>query len=184
MKLKKLSEEDANCLKRWWSGLDDNRGDRAHLRRATNSDDVLLTPAFAHFLKAMPDSWMEGKTGKNTMLSMSDMALIAAVIARVKSEPQKADATFARSLATPKENGSKAVMSELRFQQLQKSRSPEEFFLRVCRAVSLLGGKVSVDSLADDIAHWLIEFRYGSASKPENRLAVRWASDYYTVFKD
>src|SRR5690606_15448753 len=123
-------------------------------------DDVLLTPAFAHFLKVMPDSWMEGKTGKNTTLSMSDMALIAAVIARVKSEPKKADATFARSLATPKENSSKAVMSELRFQQLQKSRSPEEFFLRICRALSLLGGKVNVVSLADDIAHWLIEFRY------------------------
>jgi CRISPR system Cascade subunit CasB len=184
MKLKKLSEEDANCLKRWWDGLDDNRGDRAQLRRATNPDDVLLTPAFAHFLKAMPDSWIEGKTGKNTTLSMSDMALIASVIARVKSEPQRADATFARLLATPKENGNKAAMSELRFQQLQKSRSPEDFFLRICRAVSLLGGKVNVTLLADDIAHWLIEFRFGVASKPEDRLAVRWASDYYTVFKD
>jgi CRISPR system Cascade subunit CasB len=184
MKLKKLSEDDATCLKRWWNNLDDERGDRAQLRRAINPDDVLLTSAFAHFLKAMPDSWVQGKTGKNASLSLPDMALIAAVIARVKSEPQKADATFARSLATPKENGSKAVMSELRFQQLQKSRSPEDFFLRVCRAVSLLGGKVNVVSLADDIAHWLIEFRYGPASKPEDRLAVRWASDYYTVFKD
>ncbi|PUA30069.1 MAG: type I-E CRISPR-associated protein Cse2/CasB [Cellvibrio sp. 79] len=184
MKLKKLSEDDAKRLRDWWSGLDNERGDRAQLRRASNPDDVLLTSAFAHFLKAMPDSWVEGKTGKNTSLSMSDMALIAAVIARVKSEPQKADTTFARSLATPKENGSKAVMSELRFQQLQKSRSPEDFFLRVCRAVNLLSGKVNVVSLADDIAHWLIEFRYGPASKPEDRLAVRWASDYYTVFKD
>ena len=184
MKLKKISEEDARCLKHWWNDLDDNRGDRAQLRRATVPDDVLLSPAFAHFLQAMPSSWAEGKTGKNTVLSISDMALIAAVIARVKSEPQKTETSFARSLATPKENGSKAAMSELRFQQLQKSRSPDDFFLRVCRAVSLLGGKVNVASLADDIVHWLVEFRYGPASKPEERLAVRWASDYYAVFKD
>lgn len=184
IKLKKISEEDANCLKRWWAGLDDKRGDRAQLRRVANADDVLLTPAFAHFLQAMPETWRAGSTGKGVPLSISEMAVIAAVLARVKSEPPKADISFAKSLALPKEAGGKAVMSELRFQQLQKSRSPEDFFTRVCRAVNLLGGKANIASLADDIAHWLIEFRIGPASKPEDRLAVRWASDYYAAFKD
>jgi CRISPR system Cascade subunit CasB len=184
IKFKKISEEDASCLKRWWAGLDDKRGDRAQLRRAANADDVLLTPAFAHFLQAMPETWGTGSTGKGVSLSISEMAVIAAVLARVKSEPPKADVSFAKSLALPKEVGGKAAMSELRFQQLQKSRSPEDFFTRVCRAVNLLGGKANIASLADDIAHWLIEFRTGPASKPEDRLAVRWASDYYAAFKD
>lgn len=183
IKLKKISEEDASCLKRWWAELDDKRGNRAQLRRASNADDVLLTPAFAHFLQAMPETWGTGSTGKGVPLSISEMAVIAAVLARVK-EPLKVDVSFAKSLALPKEAGGKAVMSELRFQQLQKSRSPEDFFTRVCRAVNLLGGKANIASLADDIAHWLIEFRTGPASKPEDRLAVRWASDYYAAFKD
>lgn len=184
IKLKKISEADASCLTRWWAGLDDKRGDRAQLRHAANADDVLLTPAFAHFLQAMPEVWAAGSTGKGVSLSISEMAVIAAVLARVKSEPPKADISFAKSLALPKEAGGKAAMSELRFQQLQKSRSPEDFFTRVCRAVNLLGGKANIASLADDIAHWLIEFRTGPASKPEDRLAVRWASDYYGAFKD
>lgn len=189
IELKKISEEDASCLKRWWAGLDDKRGDRAQLRRAANADDVLLTPAFAHFLQAMPETWGAGSTGKGVSLSISEMAAIAAVIARVEREPEKTDPkkreiTFAASLALPKVVGGKAAMSELRFQQLQKSRSPEDFFTRVCRAVNLLGGKANIASLADDIAHWLIEFRTGPASKPEDRLAVRWASDYYAAFKD
>ncbi|HWV16180.1 MAG TPA: type I-E CRISPR-associated protein Cse2/CasB [Cellvibrio sp.] len=182
--LKKLNEEDVSSLRRWWLALDDNRGDRAQLRRAANADDILLAPAFAHFLQAMPHSWVNGKTSKGVFLSISDMAIIAAVLARVKSEPQKADMTFAKSLAAPKESGGKASMSELRFQQLQKSRTPEDFFTRICRAVNLLGGKANIASLADDIVHWLIEFRHGPASKPEDRLAVRWASDYYAVFND
>lgn len=184
MKFRKLSESDASHLRGWWAGLDDKRGDRAQLRRAANADDVLLTPAFAHFLQAMPETWGAGSTGRGVSLSISEMAVIAAVLARVKSEPPKADTSFAKSLALPKEVGGKAAMSELRFQQLQKSRSPEDFFTRVCRAVNLLGGKANIASLADDIAHWLIEFRTGPASKPEDRLAVRWASDYYAAFKD
>jgi len=184
IKLKKISEEDSGCLKQWWKWLDNNRGDRAQLRRASNADDVLLTPAFSHFLHAMPKNWREGSTGKGASLSISEIAVIAAVLARVKSEPSKAGVSFAKSLALPKEAGGKAPMSELRFQQLQKSRSPEVFFTLVCRAVNLLGGKANITSLADDISHWLIEFRNGPASKPENRLAVRWASEYYAAFKD
>lgn len=184
IRFKKISKEDAACLRHWWNELDDKRGGRAQLRRATNADDVLLTPAFARFLQAMPGTWAAGLTGKGVSLSISEMAMIAAVLARVKDEPKKSEVTFAGSLALPKEAGGKAVMSELRFQQLQKSRSPEDFFIRVCRAVNLLGGKANVTSLADDVAHWLVEFRNGPASKPEDRLAVRWASEYYAAFKD
>lgn len=181
-----INDEDARALRMWWSTLDENRGDRAQLRRAVHPDDVLLTPAFAHFVQSMPNSWAEGKSGKGTHLSMSDMALVAAVLARVKTDSStgKDEISFARALASPKDQGSKAAMSELRFSQLQKSRTPEEFFTRICRAVNLLGGKVSVASLGDNIIHWLTEFRFGTAIKPENRIAVRWANDYYSVYKD
>lgn len=184
MWLKKLNDQDVKCLKSWWHWLDDNRGDRAQLRRAESPDDILLTPAFAHFLQKMPESWRKGESEKGEKLLITDMGMIAAVLARVKTEPNDSDITFAKSLAKAKEGGSKAAMSELRFQQLQKSRTPEDFYIRICRAVNLLGGKVNIASLADDIAHWLAEFRYGPASKPADRLAVRWASDYYAVYKD
>lgn len=178
MYLRKLDQDDYKALLAWWSWLDDNRGDRAVLRRAGSPEDVLLTPAFAHFLQKMPPRWV-----KNDAVLLSDAALVAAVIARVKIHDDS-KRSFATSLASAKEGGSKAAMSELRFQQLQKSRTPDEFFSRLCRAVDLLGRKVNIISLADDILHWLAENRFGPASKPEKRLAVRWASDYYTALKD
>ena len=171
------SAEDLKPLLGWWYWL--NKGWRAQLRRAVSPEDILLTPAFANFLRSMPERW-----GQNVDIRLLDAAMVAAVLARVETEPDNEKITFAKALAKPKKKGGKATMSELRFQQLQKSQTTDDFFRRVCRAVSLLKGKAPVLSLADDILHWLREHRYGPASKATDRLAIRWASDYYTEFKD
>lgn len=178
MYLRKLDQDDCAALLAWWRWLDDNRGDRAVLRRASSPDDILLAAAFAHFLQKMPPRW----SGNDTV-RLSDAAMVAAIVARVKTHDDS-HKSFATSLASAKEGGSRAAMSELRFQQLQKSRTPDEFFTRLCRAVDLLGRKVNIVSLADDTLHWLSESRFGPASKPAERLAVRWASDYYAALKD
>jgi CRISPR system Cascade subunit CasB len=74
-------------------------------------------------------------------------------------------------------------MSELRFQQLQKSRTTDDFYRLVLRAIRLLDGKVNIPSLANDIIHWHREFDNKIARKPSNRLAVRWATDYFTTLQ-
>ena len=74
-------------------------------------------------------------------------------------------------------------MSELRFQQLQKSRTTGDFYRRVLRAIRLLDGKVNIPSLANDIIHWHQEFDNQIDRKPSNRLAVRWATDYFTALQ-
>ena len=174
------SEEERKALLTWWQSLENNRAERAQLRRISNSNDVLLTPAFGKFLRQMPAYWGVGPGEQG--IGLADAAMVATVLARVKEH--KEDNSFATSLAQPKEKGGKAAMSELRFQQLQKSRTEQEFFTRICRAVDLLGGRVNILSLADSILHWLTEFRFAPATRPQNRLAVKWASDYYTAFRD
>jgi len=72
-------------------------------------------------------------------------------------------------------------MSELRFQQLQKSTSIDDFYRRIIRAIQLLNGQVNILSLANDIIHWHKEFEHQSSASPANRLAVRWATDYFTA---
>jgi CRISPR system Cascade subunit CasB len=168
-------EDDQKALTAWWHWLDDNRGERAVLRRAAAADDILLTPAFAKFLEFMPERW-------KTPQRLFDSAMVAGLLARVKEDNRKN--TFAKSLALPKQGGSKAAMSELRFLQLQKSNEPDEFFRRVSRAIALLGGSVHILSLADGVLHWLMEHRRVIEREPNKRLAVRWATDYYTSYKD
>jgi len=160
--------ETREKLRKWWESLEDNRGARARLRRAEHPDDVLLTEPFFQFLCQMPADWSEPA-------NLSTSAIIAATLAHVRQ-------SFASQLASPnKEVSDKPCMSEFRFQQLQKSRDPEEFFMRLLRAVRLADNKVNLFSLADSILHWMKEYRFGINREPQKRLAVRWANDYYVA---
>ena len=180
--------EDIQAIQKWHKWLNDNRGDRARLRRAESPEDILLTEAFFHFLQQMPDSdtWRK---------NLATSACIAGALAQVKTDRQinsriyntkdsakaKVMASFAEQLATPLEGKGKAPMSELRFQQLQKSASPDDFYRRIIRAIHLLKGQANIISLAHDMMHWHKEFEHQSSASPSNRLAVRWATDYFTV---
>ena len=135
----------------------------------------------------MPESWQESK-------QIFHSAAVAGVLSHIKADRQIASkgyqpkdkkkprriASFAEQLATPLE-GKKSPMSELRFQQLQKSRTTDDFYRHIIRAIRLLDGKVNIVSLADDILHWHWEFNNQPDRNPANRLAVRWATDYFTV---
>ena len=163
-------EEEQKDLNTWWENLQKSRADRAMLRHAGNAEDVLLTPAFSKFLKVMPAHWSEPNR-------LYDSAMVAGLLARVKKSTQK---SFAKSLAMKRNSGGMPVMSELRFKQLQKSRTTDEFFQRMARAIALIDSKVELCSLADDVLLWLKEQRQPSDKDPHRRLAVRWAFDYYT----
>lgn len=154
-------------LMKWWGTLEGNRGDRAQLRRADRPDDVLLTRAFFNFLQYMPERWASER-------HLYASALVAATLAHVRQEAR--GGSFARQLAG---DGERPVMSELRFRQLLKSRTPEEFFRRLLRAVRLLGGSVNLQSLTEGILQWYDEYLDGEAADPRWRLGVKWAKDYY-----
>ncbi len=187
MKYKFLSFEEQKALQHWHLRLNDNRGNRARLRRAERPEDILLTDAFFNFVNRMPDSWREN----NTMLTS---AAVAGLLAHVKEDSQtlskslppkdenkpKKMASFAEQLATPVKR-KKPPMSELRFQQLQKSRTTDEFYRHMLRAIRLLDAKVNIISLANDIIQWHWEFNNQIDREPTKRLAVRWATDYFTT---
>jgi len=166
-----LNSGEQAALLRWHKWLDDNRGDRARLRRAECAEDVLLTDAFFHFLKQMPEHWSE----KKPMLSS---AALAGLVSHIKLD--NPSATFATLLARPAK-GDKPAMSESRFQQLQKSATTSDFYRRVLRAINLLGGSANVVSLGNDIIQWHQEFEHHLDREPAKRLAVRWATDYFTA---
>lgn len=186
-----LSDTDVSRLREWHRWLNDKAGraDRARLRRAVEPMDVMPTPAFIRFLKDMPERWQ-----KDEQIRIEDAALVATVIAHVKNDntsktidvdsSEAMDVSFARSLAMPRERGGRPPLSELRFFQLQKSRDTAEFYRRIVRALALLDGRANIASLANDLLHWQREMRTIPARHPQERLAVRWATDYYAVLPD
>ncbi|MFZ5569200.1 MAG: type I-E CRISPR-associated protein Cse2/CasB [Thermodesulfobacteriota bacterium] len=187
MKYDFLNLEEQKALQRWHQWLNDNRGDRARLRRGERPEDILLTDAFFHFLQRMPKSWI----GEQLFFTS---AAVAGLVSHVKEDTQtlsrgyqsKSDnkppkmASFAEQLAMPVK-GKNPPMSELRFQQLQKSRTTDEFYHRVLQAIRLLNGKVNISSLASNIIHWHREFNNQIDREPTKRLSVQWATDYFTA---
>lgn len=140
----------------WWHALDDNRGDRAELRRCSNLAEVAFTPAF-HLLRfsLMKYGWVNSDA----------LALVAGLAARVKSDiPGKA---LAAQMATGKSDGS-ARVSGLRFRRLLKVKGREELYSAMTRILALLGGSVNLQNLAESVYYW------------NDRTRKKWAFEYYS----
>jgi CRISPR system Cascade subunit CasB len=147
------------------------RAERAVLRRARSPDDAMLSEGFRRL-------WFELPANERSPRWMPDWASVAVVLSNVRRH--RPDKSFAASLGErPDEHSDKPVFSELRFRQLQQSRSPEELTRRLQRAVHLLRETAHVVSLADNIIQWHREYAGNPARRPEERLAVRWAQAYF-----
>ncbi|PXF30799.1 hypothetical protein WH50_13055 [Pokkaliibacter plantistimulans] len=152
----------------WWQSLDDHRGVRARLRRVDRPDDALLTDSFFQFLSVMPERWAQPG-------HLYASAMVATALAQVSQH--SSGIPFAAQLGSGDHD--RPVMSELRFRQLIKSRTPEEFFRRLLRAIRLLDKHVNIFSLTEGILHWYDEYLHGPDRNPIKRLSVKWAQDYY-----
>lgn len=171
----------------WWSRLHgvenkrsdlqqaNQRGARAELRRSKSLDAVLLTEGFRNLWQALVD------TGQYRERDMLAWACVAAALAEVRQQPANESATFARCLGEQKDKTGRPYMSGLRFAQLQKSYSGDDFLMRLRRALALINKTAPVLSLTDNILHWFHEQRDNQGARPTDRLAVRWATDYFTA---
>jgi CRISPR system Cascade subunit CasB len=181
MKYDFLSDKEQSALIAWHGSLDSNRSDRARLRRSESPEDILLTDTFFHFLKHMPEDFPKGSLKNKRNFSESQRLYVAALMAGLLShvKPNNEALSFAKQLAGASK--SSTPMSELRFRQLLRSLSIEDFYRRMIRAIRLVDNKVNIISLANDIIQWFWEYEQIELNlQPTKRLAVRWATDYFT----
>lgn len=147
---------ETQAIMSWWQGLDDNRGDRAELRRCSTLAEVALTSAYHRLRLAL------AKCGP---VNADSLALVAGLAARVKSNlPGN---TLAEQMATGKADGS-ARVSGLRFRRLLKVKDTGELLTAMTRIVALLGGAVNLPSLAGSVYYW------------NDRTRKQWAFEYYS----
>jgi CRISPR system Cascade subunit CasB len=164
------NSEDHTKLMAWWSSLKRNPGWRAELRRAVSPTDVLLCQGFRYLCYELAGYWTQEQ-------NLLGLAAVAGVVAHIENDNGQ---TFATACATPVEGKDKPAMSELRFAQLQKSRSLDELFTRMIRAIHLMRKSANPVSVADSILHWTKEMVNGDIdSDPRKRILVRWGLDYF-----
>ena len=146
------------------------RADRARLQRCGSPEAVLLQPAYAY----LRHHWK----GDAEAL---DVALVAGLVAQVRQAGIASRTRPFAALLGARRGGKDGppVMSRLRFEQLLASTTPEDLFLRLRRAVELVGEQpIELGELAADLLQWCDELR-GHVPAPDQRVRVRWAKAYF-----
>lgn len=135
------------ALLKWWQELDNNRGDRAELRRAHDLTAIALTSAYQHLYRILLlRGWPEENKPENNWRN-ERLAAIAGLLAHVKSLNE-------RSLPVIMSEGERPPFSELRFRRLLESSSIDEVFSSVRRALPLVAYQADVLELANDVLFW------------------------------
>jgi CRISPR system Cascade subunit CasB len=164
------NSDDQDKLVSWWKSLKENPGWRAEMRRAKTPADILLCQGFKYLYYKLAGYWTSDR-------NLLGLAAAAGVISHIEEDDSR---SFAHACAISADGTGRVPMSELRFSQLQKSRSLDELYVRMIRAVRLLRKKASVVSVADSILHWAKEMVNREVEEdPRNRILVRWGLDYF-----
>lgn len=140
----------------WWGSLDENRGDRAELRRCKTPEDVIFLPAYHRLRKAL-SAYGE--------INDQALCLVAGVLSHVRKH--EGSEKFAVQLAQKPPGKESPLMNELRFRKFISIRDSTILFKEAIRAVRLLDSTANIPDLARGLYHWTQETR------------KQWASDYY-----
>lgn len=147
---------------------------RAQLKRCATVDSIMLTEGFRALWLSLPDVFLE----KASAQDLESMATVAGVLVYVTE-----NSAWRLASAAGRAKDDKSTVSELRFYQLLNARDTSEFLRRLRRIVQQLKGAMSVTELAQDILRWFDEKTESRPRSADQRLAVKWAMDYFQAMK-
>lgn len=163
-------EPSFGLLKDWWKRLEDNKGERAFLRRASTLTQVMLSPSFVDLLRTLRN---QDYSIGGYDLPLSKIAAIAGLSARIESLSEESLAT---RMGTPKPGASTPAFSELRLRRILACDDIEELYVQLRRAIAILDDTVNLADLAATIWNWSPM----DAKRPRDpRRQI--AYDYYSV---
>lgn len=144
-------------IHKWWTELQDNRADRAGLRRAGSLQNILVQEATYNLAR---------KLGAE-IKDMPRVALIAAVLSYVREDVP--DVKVARALGAPQEQ---PLCSALRFQRLIQAAEGDVQLTAFRRALALLSNRANVKDLATSLLQW-------NTPSMGERCRQTWLYDYF-----
>ena len=143
----KQDSNETRVLHHWWTELQDRRADRAALRRAKTTLEVVLQPAFVDLLQRIEET--AGKIDSDYQIRQ--LALIAGVLSDIKGER---DTPIAQSMAQPRSASTGPRVSPQRFRRLLASQDPEEVLTAFRRILRLLDNSADIADLARRLYWW------------------------------
>ena len=140
----------------WWNGLEDDRGGRAILRRASSPTQIALTAAYQRVFRRL------GGIADIHPQDCERLAALVGLLAHVKTNESRPIPQAMSECA----KGDRPPVSELRFLRLLDSPDIESLFTGLRRVLPLMKHRADVLALANDVSFW------GDGVKKQ------WAYDY------
>ncbi len=159
-RLFQTGDDSVAILRSWWQWLEQHRGDRAVLRRASSPTEVVFSPAYHHLLGQLQQ--------QEYKVSREALAAVVGLASHVKGDVGT-DKSIAQLMAGSRPSGSGAKVSGLRFRRLLAVTGRDELYPFLIRVIRLLDGKVNLLSLANS-AYWWNEIT-----------RKQWAYEYYAT---
>ncbi|MBW2598871.1 MAG: type I-E CRISPR-associated protein Cse2/CasB [Deltaproteobacteria bacterium] len=148
---------ESKALLGWWRGLENNRGDRAALRRCRKLTEVVFVPSYHHLRQEL--------LRLGYVVNSEGLAIVVGLAARIKENSNQY--TIANQMALHVANGS-ARVSGLRFRRLLKIQDRDKLYPAMIRIVALLNSSLNLVNLASSVYWW------------NDLTRKNWAFDYYT----
>lgn len=129
----------------WWQRLEEQRGDRAALRRAADLAEIAHCAAYQRLYRRFDPSgeWGEGTRDR--------LAAAAGLVAHLR-EASTLSLPLAMSQRTTESDSN--LVSELRFRRLLESPDIDSLFVGLRRILPLIGHTADPYQLAGDVFYW------------------------------
>ncbi|HGG60413.1 MAG TPA: type I-E CRISPR-associated protein Cse2/CasB [Gammaproteobacteria bacterium] len=165
-----LRDSDSQqAITEWHARLheDNQRGERARMRRCDSLEEIMLQPTFYRLCRnpALRKQPVEG------------LALVAGLLAGVENYDNNPTAVLLGQSKQPGDDN--PLFSELRFQRLLASKEPEDLFQNLRRAIAQAGKKANPVLLADEILHWQAQRKWPDSYRGRRQWQYRMARGYY-----
>ncbi|MEZ5478747.1 MAG: type I-E CRISPR-associated protein Cse2/CasB [Thiolinea sp.] len=154
-------------------GKSPERGLRAELRHCHQVDVAMMQRGFLSLSRGLPE------LDRHHLAGLSIIAVTLAIAVR----PVKASLPALLGQET-KQGSKKPVFSELRFQKLLASDSPDTLLKNLQRALMQVDKQANPLLLADSILHWETERQNPDGFTGRRRWRYQWANAYYQAVFD
>lgn len=162
MKLEiKRDNAAGEMLVKWWAELADDKGGRAELKRAADVTRVVMSPAYQRLHRMLCKVLPEGQVPAH---KEGRLAIAAALLAHVKDDDS--GASLPVLMSKREQESDRPPVSPLRFRRLLETTDVDDLFVGLRRVLPLLGHRVNVVALTNDLLNW------GDATRK------RWAYGY------
>jgi len=147
-------DDSGKIILEWWKNLEENRGDRAELRRADSPTEVVFSPSYHRLYWKL--------LSLDQPINREYLASVVGLCAHVRTH--NAEAGLAEQMARGQD---KASVSGLRFRRLLAINNRDDLYHAMIRIIRLLGKSVNIHKLALAVYWW------------NEHTKKQWAYEYY-----